>query len=161
MAHTPIGLVNHVTNVAPDVETTKHFYIDFLGGKWYSQNARLHQVAIAGVLIDCFPPEEGSENVPAPGGERQQYRFAIDPEHVGAWVAHAESWQVRTTMLAEPELLRLMLKFDTPNGYHIALQAGYPSIEALDEVVEEYGERIERLSRIAEPFTLDSGPADG
>jgi hypothetical protein len=54
-----------------------------------------------------------------------------------------------------------MLKFDTPNGYHIALQAGYPSIEALDEAVEEYGERVNRLSAITEPFTIDSGSSGG
>jgi hypothetical protein len=158
MATTPIGLINHFTNIAPDVETTKHFYIDFLGGTWYSENFRLHQVALGGVLIDCFPPEQGAEAMPEPGCERQGYRFAIDPAQVGAWVEHAEDWRVRTTMLVEPELRRLSLKFDTPNGYHIALGATYASVEALDEAVEEYGGRIEALSRITEPFTINSGP---
>ena len=153
--------MNHFTNLTPDVETVKHFYINFLGGVWYSENFRLHQVLLGGILIDCFPPgdetPEGRE--PEPGHLLQRYRFSIDPEHVGDWIAHAEDWRVRAQMIVEEPIKRLNLVVDTPNGYHIALSATYPTVEALDEAVEEFGGRARKLSEITEPFTMRSGPS--
>jgi hypothetical protein len=163
MPTTPIGLMNHITMSTPDVPACKRFWIDFLGGEWYSESFRLIQVLIAGILVDFFPPLDPNdeEAQPEPGSAAQRFRFAIPPDQVGPWIARAEEWQVHTELAVEPALLRLGLVFEAPSGYHVALEAQYPSLEALRAAEREYRERVARLSAIRAPFTTDRGPAVG
>jgi hypothetical protein len=158
---TPIGLMNHITMSTPDVPACKRFWIDFLGGEWYSESFRLIQVLIGGILVDFFPPLDPNdeEAVPAPGSPVQQFRFAISPDQVGPWVARAEEWQVRTDLQVQESLLRLALVFEAPAGYHVALEARYPSVEALRDAAQQHERRVANLSALTGPGLASSPPS--
>ncbi len=160
MAATPIGLMNHFTMSTPDVPACKRFWIDFLGGAWYSESFRLIQVLIGGILVDFFPPLDPNdeEALPAPGSPMQRFRFAIAPDQVDAWIARAEEWRVPTQLAVQDELLRLGLVFEAPGGYHVALEATYPSADELQMAADRARDRVARLAAIAEPFTADREP---
>ncbi len=160
MVATPIGLMNHFTMSAPDVPACKRFWIDFLGGAWYSESYRLIQVLIGGILVDLFPPLDPTDerDLPEPGSPIQRFRFAIAPDQVDAWITRAEEWRVPTELLVQDELLRLGLVFEAPGGYHVALEATYPSAAELRTAADRARDRADRLAAIAEPFTADREP---
>jgi hypothetical protein len=152
--------MNHFTMSTPDVPACKRFWIDFLGGAWYSESFRLIQVLIGGILVDFFPPLDPAdkEAVPAPGSPIQRFRFAITPDQVAPWLERAEAWRVPPQMLVQDKLLRLGLVFEAPGGYHVALEATYPSLDALHAAEAQIRDRVSRLAAIAEPFTADQEP---
>ena len=160
MATTPIGLMNHITMSTPDVPASKHFWIDFLGGSWYSESFRLIQVLIGGILVDFFPPLDPSdeEAKPEPGNVVQRFRFAITPEQVEPWVSRAEAWRVNTRLLLAAERSRLGLVFEAPGGYHVALEATYASADVAREAADRIHDRVLKLAAIIEPFTADREP---
>src|SRR5688572_3333410 len=118
MATTPIGLMNHITMSTPDVPAAKRFWIDFLGGEWYSESFRLIQVLIGGILVDFFPPLDPNDEDarPDPGSLVQRFRFDIAPDQVGSWIERAEEWHVPTVLYVQEELQRLGLAFEAPGG---------------------------------------------
>src|SRR5215211_7923100 len=96
MGAVPIGLMNHFTMSTPDVDGCKHFWLDFLGASWYSESYRLIQFLIGGILVDCFPPLDGSkeDDQPHPGSEVQTFRFSVSTDSLEAWIARAEQFEV-------------------------------------------------------------------
>ena len=149
MAGTPIGPMNHFTLAAPDVPAAMHFWIDFMGGDWYSESDRLDQVLLGGILVDLFPPLDEAAAA-APGDGAQRFRFSIEPDSVAAWIEKAEEWLVRTSLEVQEELLRLILVVDSPGGYHVGLEATYASSSELWDAVARHKERVSRLDRLAE-----------
>jgi len=118
----PIGLMNHFTMAAPDVESAMRFWIEFLGGDWYSESDRLDQVLLGGILVDLFPPVDDAAE-PAPGGPTQRFRFAVPADSISDWVEKAQDWQVPTRLCEERELGRRTLVLEAPGGYHVGLEA--------------------------------------
>jgi hypothetical protein len=143
--------MNHFTMSTPDVEAHKRFWIDFMGGSWYSESHRLVQFLIGGILVDCFPPQDASkeEDQPKPGSAAQAFRFSILPDVLGDWVARAEKWQMRSQLVVQEELRRLILIFFAPGGYHVGLETSFATAEELRAAVAAYGARVARLNDAA------------
>ena len=117
-----IGLMNHFTMAAPDVEAAMNFWMDFLGADWYSESDRLDQVLLGGVLVDLFPPVDDAAE-PAPGGLSQRFRFAVPADSISDWIEKAQDWRVPTSLSEERELHRHVLVVEAPGGYHVGLEA--------------------------------------
>jgi hypothetical protein len=148
MATAPIGLINHFTMSTPDVEGCKRFWLDFLGASWYSESYRLIQFLIGGILVDCFPPVEASkeDDRPHPGSDVQTFRFSIPADSLDAWIARAEHFEVGAKLVLQEELQRVTLLTYAPGGYHVALDARYPSSEAARSASEHVAERAAPLA---------------
>lgn len=72
-------------------------------------------------------------------------RFSIAPDSLAAWVEKAEEWLLDARLLAQEELTRLTRAIDGPGGYHVGLEAQYPTVEALRATEAQYLDRVEQL----------------
>jgi hypothetical protein len=140
--------MNHFTMAAPDVESAMHFWIDFMGGEWYSESDRLDQVLLGGILVDLFPPLDDAAD-PAPGADVQRFRFSIAADSIGGWVERAEEWLVRTRLESIEDLRRLTLVVEAPGGYHVGLEATFPTVDEVREAEARYRQRVQQLGAVA------------
>jgi catechol 2,3-dioxygenase-like lactoylglutathione lyase family enzyme len=136
----PIQRLEHWTLVSSDIERTKRFYTEVLGGVLPERSGGPASVNLAGTIIDFFPA--GGDRLPSPGSGGQHHAYIIDLADYDAWVDHFQREGVsfrRTTH----GLGRMSVYVDDPDGYHIELTVPFEDLEVGRREIEKRGLRPE------------------
>ena len=137
MAAPPVQRLEHWTLVSRDVDRTKRFYTEVLGGEAPQRPGGAPAcVNFAGTVIDFFPAEDGRQ--PSPGTTGQHHAYIIKLEDYDPWVEHLREHSV-PTRLATHGLGRMSVYVDDPDGYHIELTVPFEDVETGRREIEKRG----------------------
>jgi catechol 2,3-dioxygenase-like lactoylglutathione lyase family enzyme len=132
----PIQRLEHWTLVASDVERTRRFFIDVMGGTPPERPGGPVSVNLAGTIIDIFPA--GERQQPSPGGGGQHHAYIINLDDYDRWVAHLQQCGV-AARLTTHGLHRLSIYVDDPDGYHLELTVPMADEETGRREIEKRG----------------------
>src|SRR5438045_3368180 len=87
-----------ISFVSSDLEATKCFWVDYLGGTLVAEGTddgrRPSQVVLGGALLEFYRAQPGE--APAPGGPNHQHQaWDIEPEEWDLWAARSMQWNAR------------------------------------------------------------------
>jgi catechol-2,3-dioxygenase len=119
----PIQRFEHWTLVASDLERSKRFYSEVLGGELLSRDPT--SVRLGGTIIDLFPAR-GREV--QHGGAGQHHAYVIELADYDPWVEHLRRNEV-PVRLTHHGLNRLSLYLEDPDGYTMELFVPFDSEE--------------------------------
>jgi len=142
----PILQMEHWTLVSSDMERTKRFYSDVLGGQIIPRDWP-PSVRLGNMTIDFFAAVEGEQR-PEPGSLGQHYAFRINLDDFDTWIEHIKAHSV-PYRLATHGPQRLSIYVDDPDGYHIELTAAVDDPEVGRREAEKRG--IQRYTNVAGP----------
>lgn len=131
-----IEKLDHWTLVSSDIERTRRFYTDVLGGKPPQRTGGPAGVELAGTVIDFFPAD--ADQQPQPGSGGQHHAYVIPLEEYDPWVEHLKQYEV-PMRLTTHGLGRMSIYVDDPDGYHIELTVPFESSEQGRKEIEKRG----------------------
>ncbi len=130
----PIQKFEHWTLVCSDLERTKHFYSEVIGGELLSRDPT--SVRLADTIIDLFPARGGREV--RHGGAGQHHAYVIRLEDYDPWVEHLRRNEV-PVRLTHHGMGRLSLYMEDPDGYTIELFVPFESEDEGRREIEKRG----------------------
>jgi glyoxylase I family protein len=137
----PIQHFEHWTLVTADLEASKRFYTEVLGGR-LREGPGPAGVDLAGTLIDLFPT--GGRNRQEPrGGVGYHHAYVIRLEDFDPWVEHIKLHEA-PMRLTTHGMGRMSIYVEDPDGHHVELTVPFEDEEVGRREIEKRGLLRER-----------------